>query len=419
MSDEDERPVPDLTEVQREFGGMNLSVPDHAFWETQPVGQLKPELNKAGEEGPIDDPIAVADVKQETYKLPDAFEWSSCDLTNDTTKQEVFDLLAANYVEDDDEIFRFKYSPEFIKWATQPPGYHQDWHLGVRVKGTEKLVAFITGVPAKVMVKGKAIDLAEINFLCIHKKLRAKRLAPMLIREITRRVNLRGIWQAAYTAGVVLPRPISTGRYWHRSLNFKKLVEINFTTLHARSTMARSIKLFKLENKTRTPGLREMRDEDVPGVTVILNKYLRKFAVAPVFTEAEVRHHLSPRDGVVYSFVVEDEGKPGAVTDFVSFYSLPSTVIKNTMGHDTLRAAYSYYNVPGKTPLLDLMGDALILAKQRDFDVFNALDLMENEPEAILSALKFGIGDGNLQYYLYNWRLNEELPSSEIGLVLT
>jgi glycylpeptide N-tetradecanoyltransferase len=44
---------------------------------------------------------------------------------------------------------------------------------------------------------------------------------------------------------------------------------------------------------------------------------------------------------------------------------------------------------------------------------------MENEPEAILSALKFGIGDGNLQYYLYNWRLNEELPSSEIGLVLT
>ena len=111
MSDEDERPVPDLTEVQREFGGMNLSVPDHAFWETQPVGQLKPELNKAGEEGPIDDPIAVADVKQEPYKLPDAFEWSSCDLTNYTTKQEVFDLLAANYVEDDDEIFRFKYSP--------------------------------------------------------------------------------------------------------------------------------------------------------------------------------------------------------------------------------------------------------------------------------------------------------------------
>ena len=31
---------------------------------------------------------------------------------------------------------------------------------------------------------------------------RSKRLAPVLIKEITRRVNLTGRWQAAYTAGV-------------------------------------------------------------------------------------------------------------------------------------------------------------------------------------------------------------------------
>ena len=39
--------------------------------------------------------------------------------------------------------------------------------------------------------------------------------------------------------------------------------------------------------------------------------------------------------------------------------------------------------------------DALILAKKEDFDVFNALDLMENK--TFLENLKFGIGDGNLQ----------------------
>ena len=43
-----------------------------------------------------------------------------------------------------------------------------------------------------IEVKGKEVEITEINFLCIHKKLRSKRLAPMLIREITRRVNLRG-----------------------------------------------------------------------------------------------------------------------------------------------------------------------------------------------------------------------------------
>lgn len=54
--------------------------------------------------------------------------------------------------------------------------------------------------------------MVEINFLCVHKKLRSKRVAPVLIREITRRVNLKGIFQAVYTAGVVLPKPIATCR---------------------------------------------------------------------------------------------------------------------------------------------------------------------------------------------------------------
>lgn len=264
---DDERPAAEASEASsghvaeslgRAMADVSLSdVKDHAFWETQPVAQLKPELDKLGPdgvEGAIDDPMTVADVKQEAYKLPDSFEWSSCDMTDEKTKGEVFDLLAANYVEDDDEMFRFQYSQAFLKWVLQPPGYHVDWHLGVRVKGTGKLVAFITGVPAKLMVKGKELNLAEINFLCIHKKLRSKRLAPMLIREITRRVNLRGIWQAAYTAGIVLPKPIARARYWHRSLNVKKLVDINFTNLHARMTMSRTIKLFKLDPKPATPG---------------------------------------------------------------------------------------------------------------------------------------------------------------------
>lgn len=54
--------------------------------------------------------------------------------------------------------------------------------------------------------------MVEINFLCVHKKLRLKRMAPVLIKEITRRVNLEGIFQAVYTAGVVLPGIVSKCR---------------------------------------------------------------------------------------------------------------------------------------------------------------------------------------------------------------
>lgn len=54
--------------------------------------------------------------------------------------------------------------------------------------------------------------MTEINFLCVHKKLRSKRLAPVLIKEITRKSHLENIFQAVYTAGVVLPKPVSTCR---------------------------------------------------------------------------------------------------------------------------------------------------------------------------------------------------------------
>lgn len=50
------------------------------------------------------------------------------------------------------------------------------------------------------------------------------------------------------------------------------------------------------------------------------------------------------------------------------------------------------------------MNDALILAKKQKFDVFNALTLMDNC--LFLEEQKFGAGDGQLHYYLYNYLAN-------------
>lgn len=50
------------------------------------------------------------------------------------------------------------------------------------------------------------------------------------------------------------------------------------------------------------------------------------------------------------------------------------------------------------------MKDALILAKRYKFDVFNALTLMDNA--LFLEEQKFGGGDGQLHYYLYNYKAN-------------
>jgi glycylpeptide N-tetradecanoyltransferase len=49
-----------------------------------------------------------------------------------------------------------------------------------------------------------------------------------------------------------------------------------------------------------------------------------------------------------------------------------------------------------------LIQDALILAHSLKFDVFNALTLLDNS--VFLEDLKFGAGDGWLNYYLFNYR---------------
>ena len=180
--------------------------------------------------------------------------------------------------------------------------------------------------------------------------------------------------------------------------------------------MSRAVQAYKLSPKPKSEGLRHMTKDDVPKVAALLSKYLSKFAVAPILSEAEVEHLLLPREDVVYSYVVEDE-KTKKITDFISFYNLPSQIIHGNTKHKTLKAAYSYYNVATSVPLVELMEDALILAKCNDFDVFNALDLMENN--TFLRELKFGIGDGNLHYYLYNWRVTHDIEPSQVALVLT
>ena len=81
--------------------------------------------------------------------------------------------------------------------------------MGVRATASGKLVAFISGIPIQLRIRDKVLKSSEVNFLCIHKKLRSKRLAPVLIKEVTRQINLKGIFQAIYTAATVIPTPIS------------------------------------------------------------------------------------------------------------------------------------------------------------------------------------------------------------------
>ena len=118
--------------------------------------------------------------------------------------------------------------------------------------------------------------------------------------------------------------------------------------------------------------------------------------LSPNFTKEEFKHWFLPRNKVVYSYVIEHpESKK--ITDFMSFYSLPSTVM-TTDKHDTLFACYSFYNVvSNEKDWKPVMNDMLVAARNAGFDVYNALESMDNMQ--FLKDLKFGPGDGECRKF--------------------
>jgi glycylpeptide N-tetradecanoyltransferase len=88
----------------------------YKFWSTQPVPQFGEEPAKLIEEGPL----KIQDVKDiATEPIPlalEQFRWVTMDLTNEHELEEVEKLLYGHYVEDDEAMFRFKYSASLLRW---------------------------------------------------------------------------------------------------------------------------------------------------------------------------------------------------------------------------------------------------------------------------------------------------------------
>ena len=191
------------------------------------------------------------------------------------------------------------------------PGWRKDWHVGVRAStGSKKLVAFIAAIPLTMRVRKSTLKSSEVNFICVHKKLRNKRLAPVLIKEITRRINHQEIWQAVYTAGVVLPRPVSTARYYHRALNWTKLYEVGFSPLPKNSKPQYQVRKYAVPDETSIRGLREMKVEDIDRVMDLWNRYQNRYDLAPQMDKEEFEHWFihnkeSGLEQVIWTYVVE------------------------------------------------------------------------------------------------------------------
>jgi len=289
-----------------------------------------------------------SELPKDPLPLSPELEWCDCDLNDETTLTEIHDLLLNFYVSNAGGNFRISYSKDFLRWDLCASGeMYKKWQVGCRRNG--KLVGFISGTPVKVSVNNDIKDASEINFFCLHSDYRGARtgstnLARVMITEITRRVYHHGFRLALYTGAQELPHAMSRTCYYHRKLNVRKLIETNFSSLPAGMEIEELEEEYSVQEEMKLKEghtIRPFEPKDAPECHDLLaNHYNRKMDLYRVMTVEEVQHILTPQAGVIYSWVIEDpEGK---VTDFVSFYSLPSSIVDTTSGEMTGKLENAY-----------------------------------------------------------------------------
>ncbi|KAM0685091.1 hypothetical protein COBT_003700, partial [Conglomerata obtusa] len=186
---------------------------NHRFWSTQPASIGNSNL-------PID-PTRTNNT--ERIPLPNGFKFVTLNLTD---IDRIHNLLSECYVEDLDSEFRLKYSKEMLQWQFMTPRTKHDYLLGV--ERDNQLYGFVFATEHSLVINKKKLETISVNYLCVAKDLRNKRLAPSIIKEITRIANTHGIYQAIFTGGIVLPFKLASTQYFHRILDRRELVKSGF-----------------------------------------------------------------------------------------------------------------------------------------------------------------------------------------------
>lgn len=220
----------------------------------------------------------VASVAEEPSPLPDGLEWSSPGF------DEIHDFLGREF---NDSAVSVKFSKEFLEWVLKSPRTHAEYIVGVSRSG--KLVAMITGIPATCAIDGVGdTDVIDISFLCVDRTLRGGGLVPKLSAEITRRINLNGVYCGMFMAADVLFGRLATCKFFCRPLNVEKVVP--------------GAKGLGLPRRTKA-NLVQLDKQLVAKALKFVNATARTFPVAKIYSLQEFKYFFLPRDGMVETFV--------------------------------------------------------------------------------------------------------------------
>ena len=376
---------------------------DFKYWKNQPVQPITEKCSLVN----IIDP----DIKSKyscQAKMFNPYNWTTFDLANDKTMDDICTFLNKHYLTDNKDHFRLYYTKEYIRWSLGS----NSKIIGITTKDNiiGGLIASSTG---KYQIFDKELKVNKINYLCIHPKLRKKKLAEMFIDEITRLSCNENIIVGSFTTQRYVPTPICRVGFYHRPLNYEKLYQTNFIRLENNEPLEQARQRFdiKYQHKHKVVKMDERHFSDVYS---LLCTYQDKYNYYQKYSFEEFKHCFA-NNNIVSSYVILDDQND--ILDFYSYYKLPYYVT----AHDTnknipkfINAVYMNMYTSINVTQLTIFKSAVKSAYEEKNDVFNCTDIMENMDILFDNFSKFTKGTGYLYYNFYNLSCPELSPQQTI-----
>jgi glycylpeptide N-tetradecanoyltransferase len=309
--------------------------------------------------------------------LPENFSWNdNCDTTD------VYTFLQNNFVQNDN--WRMCYSVTSIQFLLE-----NGIHIGIygTTDGVARLVGFVYGLPTKLVVNSVEHKVLFCNLLCVHRKLRGRKMVHVLTRSLAKKAAVLGYFEAIYTSGTQLESGARNAGN-NSDLFRNPICTLNYYVLPLKRSLLRS-HITRIRKQTE---FRPLIEEDIEKACRLLNRYLENFVIHTLFDLENFKKIFL--NGFVETYVRDDEKE---ITDLFSFYSIDACLTEGKE-EKTVKVAYLYHYVPGKVSITQLLDNCIDTIKDMDCDIFNVLNNGRINMH-VLAALNFKDCECNLHYY--------------------
>jgi glycylpeptide N-tetradecanoyltransferase len=377
----------------------------HNFWKTQPIQDTskKEKLNNPND---ISEDISNLFTEKQ-INLPENFFWAELDPNLDTDIDLLHNFLYENYMEKNDN-FGLHYTKVSLRWYLSNPKFYKNMFLFVKYKN--KVVGSIVATPENISIFDKSDIIFNTTFLCIDKNIREKSLGAIMIKELLRRMYFNNVKYGYYTSPLNLPNKLTLSNYYHRPLNIKKLLDINFINKPDSISIKSFEKLYKTKDK-KTTNYIQLKLENIKLCTEAYNNYYKKYKIYQIMNEDEFKYKFLPVDNIIDTFVIINNNN---IKCFISIFYLKSRILNNSKYKDyDIAQIYHYFYLDEKL-FLEFLEDILIYLKDKNIDVVNWIEQMDNY--IFFEKLKFCKGSGEIYYHFWN-KSCPNITNKDIALV--